>query len=204
MPREVGSRRAGAPGRGVHRPELVRALVARGHDVGAPAPTAASAQGQELGPLGSPPSCYLYADMDARTCQVRGEWHQTWNQRQTWQHLKGVIRRYAGQGVRALVILWDNAPWHVAAWLHRLLTRYNRWAKRHGRLRVLLFALPRKAPWLMPLEAVFRQTKRAVGPQPHASLAALRGAVDRRLERRNAWVDQQRRTHGQTHSFERE
>jgi hypothetical protein len=142
-----------------------------------------------------PPSCGLYADMDARTRQVRGEWHQTWNQRETWQHLKGVMRRYAGQGVRALVILWDNAPWHVAAWVHRLVTRYNRWAKRRGHLRVLLVALPRRAPWLMPLEAVFRQTKRAVGPRPHVSLATLRGAVDRRLERRNAWVDQQHTAH---------
>ena len=147
-----------------------------------------------------PPSCGLYADMDARTRQVRGEWHQTWNQRETWQHLKGVMRRYAGQGVRALVILWDNAPWHVAAWVHRLVTRYNRWAKRRGHLRVLLFALPRRAPWLMPLEAVFRQTKRAVGPLHHASLATLRRAVERRLERRNAWVDQQRRTH-RSHSL---
>jgi transposase len=126
---------------------------------------------------------------------VRGAWHQTWNQRETWQHLKGVIRRYAGQGVRALVILWDNAPWHGAAGVRRLVSRYNRWAKRHGRLRVLLFALPRKAPWLMPLEAVFRQTKRAVGPRTHRTLAALQRAVDRRLERRNTWAEQQRTTH---------
>jgi DDE superfamily endonuclease len=133
--------------------------------------------------------------MDATTRQVRGEWHPTWNQRHTWQHLKGVIRRYAGQGVRALVILWDNAPWHVAAWVHRLVARYNRWAKRHGRLRVLLFALPRRAPWLMPLEAVCRQTKRAVGPCTHRTLAALQRAVDRRLERRNTGAEQQRTTH---------
>lgn len=135
-----------------------------------------------------PPSCCLYADMDAHTRQVRGAWHTTWNQHETWTHLKRVIRRYARQGVGALVILWDNAPWHVAQRVHRRLDRYNRWAKRHGRLRVLLFALPVRAPWLMPLEAVFRQTKRAVGPLDHDSLATLQGAVERRLDRRNVWA----------------
>jgi hypothetical protein len=70
---------------------------------------------------------------------------------------------------QALVILWDNAPWHGAAWVHRMGTRDKRWAKRHGQLRVLLLALPRKAPWLLPREAVLRQTRRGVGPRPHAS-----------------------------------
>ena len=133
----------------------------------------------------APPSTCLYADLDAGSREVTAEWHETWNQQETWQHLKGTIRRYAAQGERFLVIFWDNAPWHLAQHLHRLLARYNRHAKRHGRLRVLLFPLPIKAPWLMPLEAVFGQTKRAVGPMERESMPALQQAVERRLERRN-------------------
>ena len=140
----------------------------------------------------APPSTCLYADLDAATRQVTGEWHETWNQRETWQHLKETIRRYAAQSYRFLVIFWDNAPWHLAQQLHRRLARYNRYAKRHGRLRVLLCALPIKAPWLMPLEAVFGQTKRAVGPLERESLSTLQGAVEQRLLRRNTWATEDR------------
>lgn len=136
----------------------------------------------------APPTTCLYADLDAMTREVTAEWHDTWNQHETWQHLTGTIRRYATHGHRFLVIVWDNAPWHLARRLHRLLARYNRHAKRHGRMRVLLFALPIKAPWLMPLEAVFGQTKRAVGPRERKSMPALQRAVERRLIRRNAWA----------------
>lgn len=136
----------------------------------------------------APPSTCLYADLDATSRQVRAEWHDTWNQQETWQHLKRTIRRYAAQGVRFLVIFWDTAPWHLAQRLHQLLARCNRHAKRYGRLRVLLFALPIKAPWLMPLEAVFGQTKRAIGPMERESMPALQDAVERRLDRRNAWA----------------
>jgi hypothetical protein len=135
-----------------------------------------------------PPSACLYADLDASSREVVAEWHESWNQQETWRHLTGMIRRYAAQGVRFLVVFWDHAPWHVAHWLQRRVARYNRWAKRHGRLRLWLFLLPKKAPWLMPLEAVFGQTKRAVGPIERESMEALQTAVNGRLERRNGWV----------------
>jgi DDE superfamily endonuclease len=133
-----------------------------------------------------PPRSCLYATYDTATGQVEGEWHPTWNQQETWRHLKGMLRRSAARGTRFLVLLWDNAPWHVAQHLRRRVARYNRWAKRHGRLRVLLFFLPVRAPWLMPLEAIFGQTKRAVGPLPRETLAALQEAVEQRLARRHA------------------
>ena len=148
----------------------------------------------------APPSTCLYADLDAATREVTGEWHQTWNQRETWSHLKGTIRRYAAQGVHYLIVFWDHGPWHLAQRLQRLVARYNRHAKRHGRLRILLFLLPIKAPWLMPLEAVFGQTKRAVGPLERASMPALQQAVERRLERRNTWAKQaHHKNHPSTH-----
>jgi hypothetical protein len=142
----------------------------------------------------------LYADLDARTREVTGEWHQTWNQHETWTQLKGTIRRYAAKGVHYLIVFWDHGPWHLTHRLRRLVARYNRYAKRHGRIRVLLFLLPIRAPWLMPLEAVFGQTKRAVGPVERESMATLQEAVERRLERRNARVKQGRHDdHPSTH-----
>lgn len=139
-----------------------------------------------------PPATCLYASMDARTRQVEGEWHPTWNQTETWQHLKGLIRSAAARGIRFLIIVWDHAPWHTAGKVRQRVRRWNLWAKRHGRVRVLLVYLPRKAAWLMPLEGVFGQTKRAVGPRERETVEALHDAVDRRLERRNTWASEGR------------
>lgn len=133
-----------------------------------------------------PPSCCLYARMDALDRAVAGEWHPTWNKAETWAHLAATRAAYAARGVRYLVVFWDNAPWHHADLVRERVAAHNREAKRTGGLRVLLFFLPSKAPWLMPLEPVFGQTKRAVGPRERASLGDLQAAVDARLVRRNA------------------
>lgn len=133
-----------------------------------------------------PPSCCLYARMDALDRAVAGAWHPTWNEHETWAFLHEVFAAYAARGARSLVVFWDNAPWHLAAGLRARVAAHNAAAKRDGGLRVLLFFLPTKSPWLMPLEPVFGQTKRAVGPRQRASLAELQAAVDARLRRRNA------------------
>lgn len=133
-----------------------------------------------------PPSCALYGRMDAQTREVTDEWHRSWNQEETWAHLQGVIAAYTQRGVRYLVIFWDHAPWHMAASVQTRLAVHNRDAKQKGGVHVLLFALPVKSPWLMPLEPVFGQTKRAVGLRERASLCELQTAVDQRIQRRNA------------------
>jgi hypothetical protein len=135
-----------------------------------------------------PPSRCLYAQMDVNDRTVKGAWHPTWNQDETWAFLQEVIPAYAAQGVRYLVIFWDHAPWHVAAAVRQRVAAYNAQAKREGTLRVALYFLPIKAPWLMPLEPVFGQTKRAVGLRKRATFDELEEAVDRRLKQRNARV----------------
>lgn len=171
--------------------------------VGWPRPTAAWARKRrpqrvpkaKSWPKGErPPSCCLYAAMDVGTQEVQGEWHRTWNQEETWTYLQGVIARYAAKGVRFLVVFWDNAPWHVAVGLRERVAASNRQAKQEGKLRVLLFFLPSKSPWLMPLEGVFGQTKRAVGMRQRETLDQLQDAVEQRLFWRNARV-RDRRTH---------
>ena len=135
-----------------------------------------------------PPSRCLYAQMDVNDRTVKGAWHPTWNQDETWAFLQEVIQEYATPGRRSLVIFWDNAPWHVAAALRQRVAAYNAQAKPEGKLRVALYFLPIKSPWLMPLEPVFGQTKRAVGMRKRATFEELEEAVDRRLKARNARV----------------
>ncbi len=135
-----------------------------------------------------PPSCALYAGMDVAQREVSAEWHPTWNQWETWQHLQGVIEAYRQRGVRYLVVFWDHGPWHMAASVRRQVAEHNSAARQDGGVRVLLYYLPVRAPWLMPLESVFGQTKRAVGGTQRADMADLQSAVERRLQRRNVRV----------------
>lgn len=139
-----------------------------------------------------PPSKALYAEMDVLSREVRGEWHETWNQEETWRHLEGVIKRYEQRGVRYLIVFWDHGPWHVAKSVKRRVRAHNLEVKRQrregqdGGVHVLLFYLPIRSPWLMPLEGVFGQTKRAIGTGQRETMAELQTAVDQRLEYRNA------------------
>lgn len=143
-----------------------------------------------------PPSCALYASMDAVKREVSAEWHPTWNQQETWTHLRGLLEAYRQRGIRYLIVFWDHGPWHTAASVRRRVAEHNRRARKEGGVRVLLFYLPVKAPWLMPLEPVFGQTKRAVGAKPRGALAEPRAAVERRPRRRDGRV----RQHGHHHS----
>lgn len=138
-----------------------------------------------------PPSCALYGWMDAQSHEVRDDWHRTWNQEETWAHLQTVIAACAQRGVRYLVVFWDHAPWHMAASVQRRVKAHNQEAKQNGGVHVLLFPLPVKSPWLMPLEPVFGQTKRAIGVAERASMAELQSAIDQRIARRNAAAHEQ-------------
>ena len=133
-----------------------------------------------------PPSCALYASMDAVEREVSGEWHETWNQEETWGHLQRVMGGYQRRGIRYLVVFWDNGPWHVAASVRERIAEHNRQVKRGGGIHVLLYYLPVKSPWLMPLEPVFGQTKRAVGTERRSDMAELKLAVERRIDHRNS------------------
>jgi hypothetical protein len=132
--------------------------------------------------------------MDALDRAVAPEWHPTWNAHETWAFLEGVFAAYGARGARYLVVFWDHGAWHTARGLRAKVAAHNAAAKRTGRgVRVLLFLLPKRSPWLMPLEGVSGQTKRAVGPRQRASLAELQAAVEARLSRRNSCAAERHR-----------
>jgi transposase len=66
-------------------------------------------------------------------------------------------------GKPALVLVWDNASWHRSHAVRQWLRAHNRPVKREGRgIRSVSCPLPRKSPWLNPLEAHWLHGKRAV------------------------------------------
>ena len=69
---------------------------------------------------------------------------------------------FAAQGKRALVLIWDNASWHVSQAVRAWVKAHNRQAKHEGGCRLILCRLPSKSPWLNRIEPKWVHGKRAV------------------------------------------
>jgi transposase len=72
-------------------------------------------------------------------------------------------REAAARGKRALLLIWDNASWHLSQEVRAWVRDHNRRVKARGRgVRLLLCPLPIKSPWLNPIEPKWVHTKRQV------------------------------------------
>jgi transposase len=80
----------------------------------------------------------------------------------TCAFLSWVTRRLAAEGTRVLVLIWDNASWHVSRAVRAWIKAHNRRAKARRGCRLLVCGLPSKSPWLNPIEPRWAHGKRAV------------------------------------------
>ena len=64
------------------------------------------------------------------------------------------------QQQRVLVLIWDNASWHVSAEVRTWIGEHNARVKREGQgVRILVVGLPTKSPWLNTIEAKWKHGK---------------------------------------------
>jgi hypothetical protein len=71
--------------------------------------------------------------------------------------------RLAAAGKRALLLVWDNASWHVSRQVRTWTQQHNRQVKQTGGgVRIVICPLPVKSPWLNPIEPKWVHGKRAV------------------------------------------
>jgi hypothetical protein len=80
----------------------------------------------------------------------------------TTAFLAGLCQRLAAERKRVLVLLWDNASWHISREVRTWLRAHNRQVKRRGGVRLLAWRLPIKSPWLNPIEPHWVHGKRAI------------------------------------------
>jgi transposase len=81
----------------------------------------------------------------------------------TTQFLDWCCQRLAKEGMRVLVLIWDNASWHRSQLVRTWLREHNQQVKQSGKgVRVLPCSLPTKSPWLKPIEAKWVHGKKAV------------------------------------------
>jgi len=80
----------------------------------------------------------------------------------TVDFLSWVCVELAHEGKKALLLVWDNASWHISARVRNWIKEHNRQAKREGGVRILVCQLPSKSPWLNPIEPKWVHGKRAI------------------------------------------
>jgi hypothetical protein len=81
----------------------------------------------------------------------------------TTQYLAWCCARAVALGKTALLLVWDNASWHVSAAVRTWLRANNQQVKATGAgVRILVCPLPTKSPWLNPIEPKWVHGKRAV------------------------------------------
>jgi transposase len=81
----------------------------------------------------------------------------------TTQFLTWCCEKLEAQGKRALLLVWDNAGWHISQEVRRWRREHNREVKRTGQgVRILECRLPSQSPWLNPIEPKWGHAKRRV------------------------------------------
>jgi len=89
----------------------------------------------------------------------------------TEDFLGWVCRRLGAEGKKVLVLIWDNASWHVSKRVRAWIKAHNRRAKRRGGVRILACYLPIKSPWLNAIEPKWVHGKKNVA-EPGRKLTA--------------------------------
>jgi hypothetical protein len=80
----------------------------------------------------------------------------------TEDYLGWVCARLAAEGKTALLLVWDNASWHVSRRVRAWIRAHNRRAKVDGGVRVVAGFLPVKSPWLNAIEPKWAHGKKAI------------------------------------------
>ena len=114
----------------------------------------------------------------------------------TVQFLEWSCTKLEAAGKKALLLIWDNASWHISQEVQGWIRAHNWAVRQSGRgVRIVVCALPVKSPWLNPIEPKWVHGKRAVAepqgllsmeemerricayfacePEPHLALPAL-------------------------------
>ncbi len=90
----------------------------------------------------------------------------------TIRFLAWCCERLEALGKEVLLLVWDNAGWHISREVRRWIAQHNRQVKESAQgVRILPCLLPTKSPWLNPIEPKWVHGKRRVA-EPDGVLTA--------------------------------
>ena len=92
-----------------------------------------------------------------------GLWSAVRSAAETTAFLAWCSERLAAQGLTAVLLIWDNASWHISQEVRTWLRQHNHHVKQTGQgVRIIACRLPSKSPWLNPIEPKWVHGKRAI------------------------------------------
>ena len=81
----------------------------------------------------------------------------------TIQFLVWCCEKLQAASKRVLVLIWDHASWHISQSVRDWMREHNRQVKNNGQgVHILKCLLPKKSPWLNPIEPMWIHSKRKV------------------------------------------
>lgn len=81
----------------------------------------------------------------------------------TTQFLSWSCEKLEALGKKILLVIWDNASWHVSKEVRRWLGKHNGRVKQSGEgVRIVSCLLPKQSPWLNAIEPKWIHGKRKV------------------------------------------
>jgi transposase len=90
----------------------------------------------------------------------------------TTRFLRWCTEKLEAIGKKVLLLIWDNASWHISREVRRWLGKHNRQVKKSGTgVRLVSCLLPKKSPWLNAIEPKWVHGKRKV-VEPNGLLGA--------------------------------
>jgi hypothetical protein len=90
----------------------------------------------------------------------------------TTQFLEWCCEKLEARGKKVLLLIWDNASWHVSKEVRRWFGKHNREVKHSGwGVRIVSCLLPKQSPWLNSIEPKWVHAKRKV-VEPEGLLGA--------------------------------
>jgi transposase len=97
----------------------------------------------------------------------------------TTAFLEWATAELAAAGEKVLVLIWDNASWHVSGEVRNWIAGHNQQVKSSGAgVRIIVVGLPTKSPWLNNIEPKWAHGKKAI-VEPARELSAA--AVEERV-----------------------
>jgi hypothetical protein len=90
----------------------------------------------------------------------------------TTRFLRWCAEKLEAIGKKVLLLIWDNASWHISKEVRRWLGSHNREVKKSGEgVRIVSCLLPKQSPWLNAIEPKWVHGKRKV-VEPNGLLGA--------------------------------
>ena len=90
----------------------------------------------------------------------------------TTSFLEWCCEKLNNEGKKALLLVWDNASWHISGKVKDWIKERNMKTKKEGGVRILSCLPPVRSPWLSPIEPHWVHGKRAI-VEPDRKLSAL-------------------------------